>query len=76
MLRIKNLKYGALFYRFHGSSAFYPHIRVLPSHPCFTLLFVRPFVRPSVCPSVRPSVRPSQFVTSGFLKVAEFLIPS
>ena len=36
------------------SSAFYSHIRVLPSRPS-----VRPSVRPSAHPSVRPSVRPS-----------------
>ena len=47
----------------------YPHIRVLPSYPCFTLISVfyphirvlpsRLSVRPSVHPSVRLSIRPS-----------------
>ena len=51
-----------LFYTFHGSSAFYPLISVLPSYPRFTLSSVfyphirvlpsRPFVRSFVRPSV------------------------
>ena len=40
-------------------SAFYPHIRVLPSHPLFTLISVfYPLVRPSIRPSVRIRVLP------------------
>ena len=45
-----------LFYRFYGSSAFYPLIRVLPSYPRFTfssVLYPHIRVLPS-CPSVRP----------------------
>ena len=42
------------------SSAFYCHIRVLPSHPRFTLISVfYPLVRPSVRASVRTSGHPS-----------------
>ena len=45
--------------RFTLSSAFHCHIRVLPSHPRFTLISVfYPLVRPSVCPDIRPSIRP------------------
>ena len=34
--------------RFALSSAFYPHIHVLPSHPCFTLISMFYPLRPSV----------------------------
>ena len=47
--------------RFTHISAFYSHIRVLPSRPSVRTpvrISVRTSVRPSVHPSVRPSVRP------------------
>ena len=58
----KKLKCGVYFYRFHGSSAFYPLIRVLLSYLRFTLSSAfYPLIR--VLPSNTRSILSSAFYT-------------